>query len=299
MDDAPAFSVLIDLQKAGTRFGEPAVRVAYERVVRAIESHGDAELYEGQPLTDNEFVLLESILPLLFPDDLPGHLQSAHAHLRTVLQTSSVRPAEAGRPPAIETTDVRQTVVQQTFGEIINSTLNVVGVQHTTVLHTADTPPDDETTASAVSAPPLPPDLPEGDLTWDIFISYSHRNGDLMRMIASKLREAGLHVWTDQYLQAGEPSFSKSIEDAIISARLFVVLLTPDAKDSLYSRKEIQTAQAHHKRLIPLLCRGNERTAVPIMLHDVQWFDCRTQTGLRSGLHTLIALARKLRPNPR
>jgi hypothetical protein len=48
-----------------------------------------------------------------------------------------------------------------------------------------------------------------------VFISYSHRDSDIMQVVRDRLRAAGFNVWTDENLQPGTPSWTRAIESAL------------------------------------------------------------------------------------
>ncbi len=120
---------------------------------------------------------------------------------------------------------------------------------------------------------------PAGPAAIDVFLSYAREDSGAMREVEASLRAAGLAVWTDEGLEAGTPSWSAAIEEAVAQAVAMVVLLSPAAKASVWVTREVALAQVHGKRIFPILVAGDERTAVLFHLIDAQWADGRQGLG--------------------
>lgn len=110
----------------------------------------------------------------------------------------------------------------------------------------------------------------------DIFLSYSRHDTNNMSRLRGELQKKGFSVWTDETgLERGSPRWEMMIEIAIEQARSLVVILSPYAKRSEWVRRELKYASDHQIPIFPLLVKGNERTAVPLILTDHDWFDAR------------------------
>lgn len=110
----------------------------------------------------------------------------------------------------------------------------------------------------------------------DIFLSYSRQDTNGMSRLRGQLEQKGFSVWTDETgLERGSPRWEMIIEKAIEQARSLVVILSPYAKGSEWVRRELKYANDHQIPIYPLLVKGNERTAVPLILTDHDWFDAR------------------------
>ena len=66
----------------------------------------------------------------------------------------------------------------------------------------------------------------------DVFLSYSRKDTIVMRKVRDALRIANITVWTDENLEVGTPAWQMAIQEAVDSAKVMVVLLSPDAKKS-------------------------------------------------------------------
>jgi hypothetical protein len=111
----------------------------------------------------------------------------------------------------------------------------------------------------------------------DVFLSYSRKAREAMLRIRIKLQEHQLSVWTDENLTPGTPLWRQSIETAIEKAGCVVVILSPDSKTSPWVQRELDYASTQDKPIIPLLVRGDEKTAIPLTLISAQWADLREQ----------------------
>lgn len=138
------------------------------------------------------------------------------------------------------------------------------------------------------------PVVPSGPAAIDLFLCYSHRDLDATRQVQELLRGAGLSAWLDEGLEPGTPDWQDAISEAIRQAQALVVLLSPNASASPWVKREISYAQAHAKRIFPLLLAGDAATAVPLSLIDVQWVDGRGGLAAAVTSQLLPALLRHL-----
>lgn len=108
------------------------------------------------------------------------------------------------------------------------------------------------------------------------FMSYSRDDASLQKKIISDLRQRGLNVWVDtENLIPGSPAWEREIERAIRSASGIIVLLSPDANNSEWVRREISFAEQSQKRIFPVLIRGDEDDSIPLRLSSHQRIDLR------------------------
>src|SRR5579872_3994945 len=87
----------------------------------------------------------------------------------------------------------------------------------------------------------------------DIFISYSRKDSEQAKMLAERLRASGADVWMDSTALAAAETWSAEIVSAIISCRLFIVLLSADSVQSHNVNKEVSIASEKHKTIIPIV----------------------------------------------
>ena len=84
------------------------------------------------------------------------------------------------------------------------------------------------------------------------FISYSHDDDNFANRLARDLQDAGLDIWIDSKIGVGS-AWIEAITDAIGACDFLIVCLTPSAVRSEWVRREVFTARAQHKRVLPLL----------------------------------------------
>jgi TolB protein len=120
------------------------------------------------------------------------------------------------------------------------------------------------------------------------FMSYSREDTVKQRRIVRELRERGLNIWVDvEHLTPGTPTWEREIEKAIRGAMGIVVLLSPEANNSEWVRREISFGEQHRKRIFPVLIEGDDFTSTPLRLANHQRVDLRTK--FESGLDELAA----------
>jgi len=128
--------------------------------------------------------------------------------------------------------------------------------------------------------------------TYDIFLSYSREDDDIMHHITSSLQREGLNVWVDETdIEVGTPAWEMAIEDALEHSRCLVVLLSPDSKHSLWVVRELSYAERHGIRIFPVLVRGDETDAVPVRLSSTMWVDARSESS--KALLKLVTAVRR------
>ena len=126
-----------------------------------------------------------------------------------------------------------------------------------------------------------------------VFLAYSRKDSEVMRRLRSDLATAGIVAWIDQEnLEPGTPVWQRAIETAIRLTQCVVVILSPDAKVSDWVNIEITFARRIGRRVFPVLARGDEADAVPLLLETTNHVDIRTNyAGIVQG--KLIPALRK------
>jgi hypothetical protein len=91
-----------------------------------------------------------------------------------------------------------------------------------------------------------------------IFVSHSHHDSAWCDPFVDALIRAGLDVWYDrQGLYVGD-QWVETIERELQSRDLFLIVLTPDAWDSKWVRKELNLALGLGKSILPVLHKPTE-----------------------------------------
>ncbi len=99
-------------------------------------------------------------------------------------------------------------------------------------------------------------------MTYDLFISYSSKDLDLVYAIDRALRNSALIPFVSHtQLQPGIGLDTK-YKDAIINSSYFLVLYTQDAADSKLVNQEIGMAFDRNKHIIPIVEVGVKPTGI-------------------------------------
>lgn len=104
-----------------------------------------------------------------------------------------------------------------------------------------------------------------------VFLSYSHKDEAMMREIKAELTDEGITVWSDDELEWGTPSWERDVLDAIRGAAAMVVLLSPNANDSVWVARELSMAELLEIKIYPILIAGKEAEAIPLRLVNHQY----------------------------
>ena len=123
----------------------------------------------------------------------------------------------------------------------------------------------------------------------DIFVSYSRKDGAFVDRLDAALEQRGKLVWIDRDEIPAAAAWRQELALAIEAADAFAFVLSPDSLDSAECGKELQHAIGHHKRLMPLLRREPNGTAVPEELQDRNWIFFREQDDFDEGLDRLVS----------
>lgn len=109
---------------------------------------------------------------------------------------------------------------------------------------------------------------------FDIFVSYSHLDQELLPLICDHLENAGLRVWTDELIEPAD-DWEEAVAQTIKNAGCLVALLTENSAQSEWVRRELGFAEANQTRIFPLLLRGTEQDSIPFRLINHQFIDAR------------------------
>ncbi|WP_051783813.1 TIR domain-containing protein [Lentzea aerocolonigenes] len=98
------------------------------------------------------------------------------------------------------------------------------------------------------------------------FISYSRTDQEYVRGLADHLIAAGVPVWFDYRLIAGE-QFEEVLQRNIAEAGVFLVVVTPSAYESRWVAREIAYAEEQKKVIVPLLVEESPKFFRLVDLH--------------------------------
>ena len=103
-----------------------------------------------------------------------------------------------------------------------------------------------------------------------VFLSHSHADAPLAARVSEALQRSGLEVWdTDVNVLPGD-NWAAAVARALEESEAMVVLLTRDAINSPYVRREIEYAlgaKRYSNRLIPVAVGDRER----LPTHEIPW----------------------------
>ncbi|WP_375561235.1 TIR domain-containing protein [Bernardetia sp. OM2101] len=128
-----------------------------------------------------------------------------------------------------------------------------------------------------------------GQLSTEVFISYSRADGDYARKLNDELQENGKTTWFDQESIASGADFQQEIYNGIEACENFVFIISPDSVKSPYCDDEVKFATKLGKRIITILYRATETFEIPMELSNIQWINfIPNQTNFHDSFAELI-----------
>ena len=114
------------------------------------------------------------------------------------------------------------------------------------------------------------------------FLSYAHSGPEreIVHPLARRLESAGIAVWTDDLVRAGD-DWMRAIANALETSEVLLVLVSPNYWTSRACRSELEAmlsecARNPDKRIIPVLVQATEFVRnIPGTLH---YIDGRSRT---------------------
>ena len=108
----------------------------------------------------------------------------------------------------------------------------------------------------------------------DVFISYRRKDLEFVTQLHQELTNRGISAWFDQENIEVADHWRSSIAEGIRACQVFVLVLSPDAVESINIRKEVDLAETHGKKIVPLMWRQTEvPVAFEYSLAGLQWID--------------------------
>jgi hypothetical protein len=129
---------------------------------------------------------------------------------------------------------------------------------------------------------------PANQRTPTVFISYSHTDKDFAERMIADLQQGGHACWIDTVKIKGGEEWIKSITEGINNSYAFVSLLSPEANESTWVRREFLWAEYRKKPIFPVWVRDCE---IPIYVIERQLINAHRNydSGLRELLSVLPA----------
>lgn len=89
-------------------------------------------------------------------------------------------------------------------------------------------------------------------MEYDIFISYSRKNTEIVKQYTKALKDAGLNVWIDEDgIESGD-EFKTKIVRAITKSKVFLFFSSVASNESPWTVKEVNVAVLLKKKIIPI-----------------------------------------------
>jgi eukaryotic-like serine/threonine-protein kinase len=119
-----------------------------------------------------------------------------------------------------------------------------------------------------------------------VFISYSRRDIDFVKRLAEDLKSAGYAVWYDlSGLEAGT-RWGSEIENALRQSRYFLVVLSPNSRDSEWVEREFLYASNQRLKVVPILYKP---CILPLWCLNLHYLELREEN-YESGLSELLRI---------
>jgi len=100
---------------------------------------------------------------------------------------------------------------------------------------------------------------------YDVFLSHAKEGKKWARELAATLEDAGIHVWFDGEIEAGQ-EWERTIEEAVRDSSTLVLVLTPHNLNSRWMFFEVGAAIADHGKIIPVLAQDIEMSQLPTFM---------------------------------
>ncbi|MEO1287512.1 MAG: toll/interleukin-1 receptor domain-containing protein [Chloroflexota bacterium] len=101
-----------------------------------------------------------------------------------------------------------------------------------------------------------------------IFISYSRQDIDFARYTRALLENLGFYVWMDEKRLTVGMDWWDEIEQSIDTCGAFIIIMSPDSRESVFCRNEILRALDQKKPLFPVLYRGRHFGMIAHAQHE-------------------------------
>lgn len=130
---------------------------------------------------------------------------------------------------------------------------------------------------------------------FDLFISYTHKQQQLVRTIASRLQRNQVAVWFDAWEMQPGDYLRERISSGIEQCRCMLVVMSSDALDSNWVKYELNcgfTSEIERMGLRVIVALAPEMTPerLPIDLRAKVYLDLRTAASVNHSIHEIIRL---------
>ncbi|MFH7245812.1 MAG: TIR domain-containing protein [Spirulina sp.] len=123
----------------------------------------------------------------------------------------------------------------------------------------------------------------------DLFISYSRKDAGFVRVLHDALDRSNYTTWVDWADIPITADWWAEIQRGIEAADTFLFVISPDAIESRVCREEVEHADRHNKRMVPIVRREGFN---PVFMHEGlsrhNWLMFREQDDFNEAFETLI-----------
>ena len=134
-----------------------------------------------------------------------------------------------------------------------------------------------------------------------VFITHSHGNRPLYRQVVRTLKQAGLDVWDDEYDTYPSDNWAKVTGKALQKSDAMVVLITPDALDSVIVHRDVSFALSNIQfeyRVIPVLVGVEQSVAAKSfswIIRNLELVIMPVSDGHQEGIDQIIRALQSLK----
>lgn len=107
---------------------------------------------------------------------------------------------------------------------------------------------------------------------WSVFISYSRTDEGKAVIMENELRRRGHEAWRDRSELVGGADWREAIDEAVVRADHFLLLLTPRSVSSTEVARELALAVDRGKNVVPILL---EACDIPLTVRGLNCIDWR------------------------
>jgi WD40 repeat protein len=126
----------------------------------------------------------------------------------------------------------------------------------------------------------------------DVFISYSRRESEsFASRLTDRLEQAGVDVWVDLEDIPAASEWERDLGEGVLASEYVCFLISPGAVSSPHCLNELEHAEAHHKRLLPVVHKPVPDDQVPDSVRRLNWIPQRGafEDDFEASLAVLVA----------
>lgn len=131
-------------------------------------------------------------------------------------------------------------------------------------------------------------------MKYDVFISYSRKDINVVRTICELFKESGISFWYDKNeITVGE-EFYATIVEAIKNSRITLFVSSSNSNKSIFTAKEVAVAFNEGKHIIPYkIDNSSFNEKLELVFSDINWveaypFEYSKAVNLVNGIRRLL-----------